>query len=325
MVLFGQIWMITRRSASEFVDDHCTQMAAAISYFVLFSLFPLLILVAGILGIVLRNAELETKFVNTAIEYIDNFPISESELPEVIEKMTGAGSIALTSLGFIGLIWSGSNMFGVVRRSLNIAYDIDGSRPLVHQKLLDLAMLASLFLFFVASVVATGILRAAREQSETFPILGSYAEQLGPGWHLISVLLPMVFSFAAFLLLYWIVPAVHVKPRHVWPGALVAAILFEAAKLGFSLYVENFSNYEVVFGSLSLVVIFLFWVFISANIMLFGAEVASEYPRVMRGDYDRARSDDDPEPKSFIAQVWGFLRGLVIHDSEAAKTPGDGR
>ena len=109
------------------------------------------------------------------------------------------------------------------------------------------------------------------------------------------------------------------------PLNFIAAFLFEAAKLGFSLYIENFSNYEVVFGSLSAVVIFLFWVFISANIMLFGAEVASEYPRVMRGDYDRVHSDGEGGGKSFGAQAWGLLRRLVIHDSEAAKTPGDKR
>jgi membrane protein len=320
MISRGQLWMITRRSFQEFADDHCTQMAAAISYYVLFALFPILILAAGILGLVLQNEELETSFVNTTIDYIDYLPIAEGDVPKAVAGITGAGAVALAGFGFIGLLWSGSNMFGIVRRSLNIAYDIDGSRPLVHQKLLDFAMLAALFLFFITSLAATGILRTAEERGGDFPILGPIVRQLGFGWDVVSFLLPMVFSFAAFVLLYWIVPAVHVKPRHVWPGALVAAIMFEAAKLGFSVYLENFSNYEVVFGSLSAVAVFLFWVFISANIMLFGAEVASEYPRVMRGDYDRVHTGDEDEPRTFGAQVWGFVRRLFVHDSGGRDT-----
>ncbi len=316
----GQLWMITRRSVQEFGDDHCTQMAAAISYYVLFSVFPFLLLIAGVLGIFLQNEELEARFVNTIIDYIDYVPVPEDDIPAAVGGITGIGSIVIASLGLLGLLWSGSNMFGVVRRSLNIAYDIEGTRPLVHQKLMDFAMLGALFLFFVTSLIATGILRVAEEQSDSFPILGPIAQRLGFGWDVISVVLPMLFSFAAFILLYWIVPAVHVKPRHVWPGALVAAILFEAAKLGFSLYLENFNDYEVVFGSLSAVVIFLFWVFISANILLFGAEVASEYPRVMRGDYDSKHSDDSPS-RPFAAQLWGMIRGLFVH----ADPPGDKR
>jgi len=320
MLSRGQLWMIVRRSVQEFSEDNCTQMAAAISYYVLFSLFPFLILAAGILGIILQNDELEASFISKTIEYIDNFPIDEEDVPEVVAGITGPGSVALASAGFLGLLWSGSNMFGIVQRSLNIAYDIDGSRPLVHQKLLDFAMLASLFLFFIASLTTTGVLRTAEERSDDFPLLGPVAQQLGFGWDVISVVLPMAFSFAAFLVLYWIVPAVHVKPRHVWPGAFVAAALFEAAKFGFSLYLENVNDYEVVFGSLAGVVIFLLWVFISANIMLFGAEVASEYPRVVRGDYDRVHPDGEPGRRSFLWQIWSLLRRLVVHDDDPGHT-----
>jgi uncharacterized BrkB/YihY/UPF0761 family membrane protein len=79
------------------------------------------------------------------------------------------------------------------------------------------------------------------------------------------------------------VPARRRSLGQIWPGALVAAVVFEAAKFGFSIYLEHFSNYNVVFGSLGAVAAFLFWLYLSGLILLFGAEIASEYPKV-RGE-----------------------------------------
>ena len=140
-----------------------------------------------------------------------------------------------------------------------------------------------------------------------------------------AFLIPVFVSFAGFFILYWFLPATHVRPREALIGAAVASILFELGKVGFATYIENFGNYNAVYGSLGTVVIFLFWVYISANFLLVGAEVAAEYPRVMRGDYDHppipTPASVTPFPVRLRHAVTGFLRGLVFHEP---RTPGKG-
>jgi membrane protein len=303
---------LSRRSVEEFFDDDCTQMAAAISYYVLFSLFPLLIFLVGVLGVLLQNSALQEDIIDAVLE---NIPLSEEEgrndVTEAVRGVAGVGSGALGILGLIGMAWAGSNMFGIIRRSLNRAYDLDYQRPLVQQKLLDLTMVAGLGFFFMVSIGATVFLRVVRQRSQDIPYLGDAAEQAGLVWDITSILMPFGLSFLGFLVLYWVVPAANTRPRDVWPGALVAAVLFEIGKLGFTFYLQNFGNYDVVFGSLGAVAAFLFWVYVSANIMLLGAEVASEYPRVLRGDYAQARP---PPARPLRETLRARLRGLFLQD-----------
>jgi len=310
---------LSRRSVEEFFADNCSQMAAAISYYVLFSLFPLLIFLVGVLGLFLQSSALQEDVIDAVLE---NIPLSEeegrSDVTEAVRGVAGVGSGALGVFGLIGMAWAGSNMFGIIRRSINTAYDLEYQRPLVQQKLLDLAMVAGMGAFFLLSIGATGFLRVVRQRSEDIPYLGDAAEQAGFAWDAFSFLIPLALSFLAFLVMYWIVPATNTRPRDVWPGALMAAVLFEVCKVGFAFYLQNFGNYDVVFGSLGAVAAFLFWIYLSANILLLGAEVASEYPRVLRGDYAEAR----PAPARPLREtVRARLRGLFMHERKDDEEP----
>ena len=312
------ILTLGRRSIEEFFADNCTQMAAAISYYVLFSLFPLLIFLVGILGLFLQDSQLQRDVVNNVLDFV---PLSEDkgreQVTEAVKGVAGVGSGALGLFGLLGMAWSASSMFGIIRRSLNKTYDLDYRRPLVQQKLLDLAMVAALGLFFLASVAATGFLRVVRQRSEDIPRLGDVADQAGLVWDAASFLLPLIMSFAAFMLLYWLVPAARIRPRDVWPGALVSAFLFDTAKIGFSIYLEHFSSYDLVYGSLGAVASFLVWIYIGANIMLLGAEVAAEYPRVLRGDYDQP----PPGPgRPLTETIRAKVRGLFVLDRDDEKS-----
>ena len=314
---------LARRSVQEFQDDNCTQMAAAISYYVLFSLFPLLIFLVGVLGLFLQNSSFQEEIIDAVLDFI---PLSEEEgrndVTEAVRGVAGVGSGALGLFGLIGMAWSGSNMFGVIRRSLNEAYDLEYRRPFVQQKLLDLTMVVGLGFFFIVSIGATAFLRSVRQFSDDIAYLGDAAERAGFVWDAASFIIPFGLSFVAFLVLYWIVPATNIRPRDVWPGALVAAFLFEVGKVGFTFYLQNFGNYDVVFGSLGAVAGFLFWVFVSANIMLLGAEVASEYPRVLRGDYAELEAKEKPPARPLRERVRRTVRGLFVHDREGGGPAG---
>ena len=313
MLTARHLWLLAHRSVQEFADDNCTQMAAAISYYVLFSLFPLLIFAVGVLGIVLQDSDVQQQLIDEVVAFFPVDEDGEQDVTDTIEGLAGISSGALGVFGLIGMAWSGSAMFGVIRRSLNIAFDLEGKRPLVRQKLMDFAIMGMLAAIFLASIAVTTTLRIAQQASDDIPGLGSTAEEMGLAWSVAAFLVPVAVSFSAFVMLYWAGPATHVKVRQVLPGAALAAVLFEVAKVSFGFYLENFSNYDFVFGSLGAVVAFLFWVFISANIMLLGAEVAAEYPRVMRGDYDKPPSTEAGAPLQ--ERAWRVVRGLFVHET----------
>lgn len=308
------LWTLARRSAQEFMEDNCSQMAAAISFYVLFSLFPLLIFLVGLLGLVLQSRDLQEELIDAVVDFL---PLSEVEgrndVTEAVRGVAGVASGVLGLFGLIGMAWSGSNVFGVIRRSLDTAFDLDRKRPFVQQKLLDLAMVLGVGIFFLASIGATAFLRTVREFSDDIAYLGDAAERAGFAWDAGSILIPFVLSFIAFFVLYSAVPSRRQRPQDVWPGALLAAVLFEAGKAGFVVYVQNFGRYDLVFGSLGGVAAFLFWVYISANILLFGAEVASEYPRLRRGEFE---GPTEEHKRPLLETARRALRGLLLEDRD---------
>lgn len=273
------------RAARRFSEHRASQMAASISYYVLLSIFPLLIFSVGVLGLFLRDPQLQADLVDAVL---NNIPLTEERGRDDVTRALRdvANSRAIGLVGLATMAWSSSAMFGTVRRSLNVVFDVDVPRPFLRQKAVDLMLVLAFAPFFVASILATTALRVAQNISGNLPLLGEAPHVLGAGWLAVSLLLPMLVSFAAFLALYGLVPARRPGLRHLAIGAIVAALGFEVVKLGFSFYLENFSNYDVVFGSLGAVVAFLFWVFLSANVLLFGAEMAAAAPAVLRGEHD---------------------------------------
>lgn len=312
---FRRIRVLAYRSVKGFFDDGCTQRAAAISYYVLFSLFPLVIFSVGILGLLLRDEQLQTDIVDAIM---DTIPLSQdqgrNDVTDALQQVAKAQSSAIGFIGLIALAWSGSAMFGVVRSSLNDVFQVR-SRPIVTQKLLDLAWVLAFAPFFLASVFATSALRLVRTKSEDLAFIGELSQSLGDGWWVASTLLPILLSFVAFFLAYWLIPARRIQPRYIAVGAVLAAILFEAVKIGFNVYIEHFTEYNLIFGSLGAVIAFLFWVYLSANILLLGAEVVSELPDVMAGHFDAKQPSTAPR-RSFGQKALRFLRGLVLRPRE---------
>jgi membrane protein len=259
-------------------------MAAAISYYAFFSLFPLLIFMVSIFGIFLESSSLQKDLIDKVLEFL---PLTSdkgrNEVRDAIGAIAGI-SIPLSMVGLLGLAWSASAMFGAIRTSLNVAWNIRTSRHFVKQKLLDLGMMAGVGVFFLLSIGTTALLRTAQEASPD--ILGPLSSDTALFWRATPHLMPAIFSFGAFIVLYRFVPSAPIKIGDVWAGALIATVFFEIIKNGFSFYVANFGRYDVVYGSLGAVVALLFWLYLSAVVLLFGAEVASEYPRVMSGKYD---------------------------------------
>jgi membrane protein len=314
--MFRFVKTLFQRSAAEYVRDDCGALAASISYYTLFSLFPLLIFVIAMAGLLIQDRGVQQDIVD---EVLKNIPLNEGEgrdsVTNAVRDVAGNSSGALSILGLAGMAWAGSSLFGALRKALNTAFDDRQSkRPFFQQKAIDLALVLALGVFFLASIGATAFLRIVRTNSTRLGALGDAADSAGPLWDLASYAIPLVFSVVAFTALYCLVPSRLRSPRDVWPGAVVAAVVFEGAKLGFSVYIENFTHYDIVMGSLGAVAVFLLWIYVSANIMLFGAEIASEYRRVPETGYEQPSMEGLKPP--LTERAWDAFRTLFVRTSK---------
>ncbi len=326
MVSFRRLWLLTWYTVRGFLDDHCPQMAAAISYYVLFSLFPLVIFSIGILGFVLQDHDIERRLIEELTGLLPVDADGAKSVEDAVHELSGTSSGILGLVGLAGLAWAASAMFAVIRRSLDIAFDLSGHRPFIRQKITDVAMMAVFGSIFLISFGVTTTIRVVRQATEDARFLDDLAGALGYGWDVLGVLVPAVISFLAFTLLYWLVPAKYIRLQSALPGALFAAILFEIAKQAFGFYLSNFATYDVVFGSLGALVAFLFLVFLSANILLLGAELSAIYPAVMRGEYDPTEGEGGRPPLGELART--TIRRLIFYEDPPPrpdpKPPPDG-
>lgn len=272
-------WNLLTHTEKKFGEHHCTQMAAAIAYHVLFSFIPLITVLLAVLGLVMRDPQQQRNAVDHVLAVL---PLQSGTLIydsiRNISNQTGA----LTVIGLVGLLWAASGLFGAVRAALNIAWEVKAKRGFITDKLLDLGAVVGLGILLVASLAGTMTIHflqtLSMNQSGTL-VTGSLLTLI----KVLGVVVPAAFSFVAFLLLYRYVPNVRHGVGDVWPGALAATLLFEFAKHGFAFYVSHFNRYQALYGALGAVMLFMLWTYVSAIIMLIGAELASGYETMRRG------------------------------------------
>lgn len=292
---------LARRTVSEFFDDNCTHLAAAISYRVLFSIFPLAILLVAIFGITVRYTGLRADAIDTIVGQIPLSPDGRRSFEKLLRGVT-TGFSALGFLSLIALVWGASGMMGAIRLGLNLAWDLEDTRPALRGKLVDVLLVFAVSLFMIASLMLT-VLSAvvAHRAPEVFgPVIDA---SVAADW-----IIPILLAFVALVFLYRTVPDTKAPLSELWPGALFAAVVYQVAQRLFTVYLDHFSNFNAVYGSIGAVMAFLVFVYIASALLLLGAEIASEWPRA-RIAVLRPAEEAGP---SLGARVWGFLRGLVL-------------
>ena len=269
-----------------FLSDKCTHLAAGVAYYVLLSLFPLVIFVVSILGIVLTDDARRARFIDDVIAALpleaveagqtaDGAPAQtqlEKNLRDAMNGVQGFSFIGV--LGLVATLWAASGMFGAIRTALDLAWRVDEpNRAYLRRKLVDFAMLGGLGVFFACTLLATAAL-SILQASDVLPFAGELP------WQLAGHAISRGLALFAFMVLYWLVPDTTAsRTRTIWPGALLATVLLWALNNGFGVYVRNLGNYNDVYGTLGAVVVFLFWAYLAAAIILLGAELAAEYGR----------------------------------------------
>ena len=175
---------------------------------------------------------------------------------------------ALGFLSLFGLFWSGSAMFGAINRAINRASNIRQERSFLIRKLRDVFMALIVGILILLSLGMTTVFTMLSDTS--LPVTGIVID-------FAAIILAFLLNGAIFLLLYKLIPNIKTYWRYVWPGAVLAAVFFEVAKIVFLIYLSRFAHYELVYGSVGSVIILLLWIYISALILIIGAEFNYQY------------------------------------------------
>lgn len=293
-----------------FSRHYCTQLAAAISYHVLFSIVPLAIVIASIAALVLQNQSLQDQLVNRLVEEL---PVSVEGAADVKSIVSGAATPA-SAVGLIalaGLFWAASGMMASLRAGLDAAWAVPKRHSFFLGKLVDFALVIFIGLLLVVSAVMTSVVqaitRATEELDEAFAFLGPASSAFAWG---LGVLVPLLLSFVTFAMLYRLVPSTRPRTRAVIPGSLIAAIAFNILAQGFAIYIAYFSNYNALYGTLGALFGFLLFVYLSAMIILFGAEVSAQWPSATPERVEAVLRENLPEeatPRDRLRALWSEL------------------
>lgn len=258
----------------QFHENDLFTSAAAMSYFGLMTLFPALLLLLALSNRLTSGTQMIQHVV-------DIYPGSSKFLHETIRSLANVSTGIIITCGVI-VLWAGSWVFSVVERALNRVWGTT-HRTFLHGRLLTLGMIGIVGLLLVTSVFGTSILVALQEiagrmsprQLERYRLLSSVGSVF---WQIVFALVSFFVTFALFALVYRFMPNAYVTVRDVIPGAIIAGLLWEAAKYAFA-WSLNYFNYEQVYGSVGAVVAVLTWGYVSSLILLFGAQLTGVFHR----------------------------------------------
>jgi membrane protein len=263
------------RTIQEMGSDDATHMSAGVAYYTLFSLFPLLLGLVT-LGGMLVGGETLLAGVNSFAELY--LPASSGDV--VVTRLNGVSG-ALGIVAILGMLWSGSAIFGAITRAVNRAWDVHRDRPFYIGKLRQLLMALGTGLLFFLSLGTASFVRIS-DRLQQYDIEWVQAASQFAGLAAIQAT-SFLLTLCIFLFIYKFLPNTKTYWKYIWPGALVGALLFETAKNLFIYYLDGFTNFSSVYGSLAPVIVLLLWSYISSMILIFGAELSSEYGRLKLG------------------------------------------
>lgn len=298
----------TKKVVMSFLDDNCLNVAASIVYFVLQSIIPLVLGVIVVASFVLQqNSEARDSFIKGVK---DALPTSGVDMGKVINDLSTSAPGLLSVTGIL-LLWSGSSIFESLIFGVNIAYGVTKDKRNFFKKIgLRFGLLFLLGAIIGASFAVTAISSIILNANIEFA--GIKPGNLSFILPIVSYLIPIALMFCVFSVLYKLGPdRKGVKWRPVFIGALVAAILFEVLKNAFAFYVTAFNaadSYAKTYGALGGILLFLFYMWLSAAVMLLGAEVAAvvggwkEVPPTSPAPASGAKVEGEPETATAEAQ-----------------------
>lgn len=256
-----------------------TRQAAALAYYAVFSIFPLTLLIAGLMGTLLGQTVTEFEIARALRLFLPEDALTPvaANIASVLRQGQQFGLIAV-----IGLMWAGLGLFSNITASLDLIFHVPSSRNLWQARLVAAFMALILLVLVVLSFITSGIFRLVDVLSLARP----------SNWLLVATLfLPFSIDLLIFALLLRYVPARHVHWDAVWPAAIFGALGWEILKIGFNRYLMNVVNFQFIYGSIATAILLLFWAYLIASIFLLSAEICAQINQWMM-DHQRQEEVD---------------------------------
>jgi membrane protein len=293
----GQWWAVMKRTVGRFQEANLSDWAAALTYYSVLAIFPALIALVGVLGLV-GDANTGRSILAIIGQIGPQSAVETFRGPvDTIVNGNGGASIALV-LGLLGALWSASGYIGAFMRASNVIYDVEEGRSFWKRRPLQLVVtliMVVLLALVVLALVLTGPL--ARAVGDVVGIAGGAVT----AWSIAKwpVLLAVVVGMLAIL--YYASPNARITGfRWLTPGGLLAVLLWIVASAGFALFAANFGSYNRTYGSLAGVIVFLIWLWITNLAVLLGSTFNAELERgrLLDAGHPRAENSVGLKPRT---------------------------
>ncbi|MBD2307741.1 YihY/virulence factor BrkB family protein [Chroococcidiopsis sp. FACHB-1243] len=271
------IWLLLKDTAVEWQEDKASLWAAAIAFYTIFSIAPLLIIAIAIAGAVFGRDAAESQTVAQIQELIGQQGAQAVQAIIQNAQQPGAGGTLATLFGIATLLLGASGVFAQLQEALNVIWDVNPQpglniRGFLQKRLLSFAIVLVIGFLLLVSLLASAALAA----------IANFFGHLFPTWIQLGRILNFIFSLIGttllFALIYKVLPDIKIAWSNLWIGATTTALLFALGKYFIGLYLGN-SSIGSSYGAASSLVIVLIWVFFSAQILLLGAEFTQVYAK----------------------------------------------
>ena len=290
-------WALARETLNSWSDDYASSMGAALAYYTMFSIAPLLLIVISVAGLAFGEQAARGEILDQLASLMG--PEGARAVQSLLASADHpAAGIWATLFGVGALVVGATTVFGELQSALDRIWRApqraasNGVWRWLRTRLLSLGMILGIGFLLMVSLVASAMLAAVQRW------FGRYVD-LGPLAALIDFGVSFAFITVAFAMIYKLVPRVRVEWRDVWIGAIVTALLFTVGKMAIGLYIGR-SAVASTFGAAASLVAMVVWVYWSAQIFLLGAEFTWVYAR--RCGSMRDRGEATPAPTSPMAR-----------------------
>ena len=266
---------VLKRTVREFNGDHLTDLAAALTYYGILAIFPMLVVIVSLLGL-LGHSVTQSLINNLGAVAPGTARQIFTSAVKNIQSSQGTAGIAFV-VGLVVAMWSASGYVAAFMRASNVVWDVEEGRPFYKTMPVRLGVTFVTVILLTLSAAAVVFTGSLASKVGNLIGVGSTAVQIWDiaKWPVLALIVVLILA-----ILYYAAPNVR-QPGFRWvtPGGILAVVLWIAASAAFAFYVANFSSYNKTYGALASVVIFLVWLWITNIVILLGAELNAEIER----------------------------------------------
>jgi membrane protein len=281
--MISKQWGYFKQAFSGWQDDNITSLSAALAYYAIFSIAPLIFIAVALAGIFFGQQASQGQIYSSIAGLMGNDGAKAIESFVKASSLKNSGVIA-TVIGLATLLIGATSMFAQLQFSLNQIWKVQAKKgnnvwSLVRQRLLSFSLILIIGFLLLVSLLTSAILAA----------IGQFASENLPGgrilWEVLNFSISFGVTIVLFAAIYKILPDVKLKWRDVWAGGIMTAFLFTVGKLLIGLYLGH-SGINSTYGAAGSVVIILLWTYYSSAALLFGAEFTRFYSEAIRGQLE---------------------------------------